>query len=413
VLSTLAVCLALWTATGTVFADVGDYGLKVSPGKGTPGTSVSVSGGQFGPGNQISIGYAQGSCANGVTSIAGATGTADGNGAVSISVSIPSLAPGTYVLCATDAQKPGHDTNPPSLTVLGQPTITVSSPINSSQPVTVTGQGFQTTGQGGSVDVSYSLGTDVNGCTTAVQTVNPDNGSFTVTFNAPAVTADTPITIIAVQPQGTCGKTPTVQAKAAGTVLAPVTPATVSVTSPANSGGTATVSGKNFQPGSQVQVSYGKQGSGGCATNLGTTSVGTNGSFSLQIAVPNESSDTHLDVTAAQPSGQCATATKKATADLLVKAQSSPFPFPPQYCLIGLLLLLLLLLLLFLLFRGNRKNQPVTIEERDRVVPNPNAPPGAPNSALVDRQIFARTGRGKEVLIAEEVTTVSEDEDMA
>jgi hypothetical protein len=86
------------------------------------------------------------------------------------------------------------------------------------------------------------------------------------------------------------------------------------------------------------------------------------------------------------------------------------------YCVIGLLLLLLLLLLLFLLFRGRRKDQPEVIVERDRVVARPNARgaggPGGPSAtALVDRQIVARGPRGKEVVIAEEVTTVEEAEE--
>lgn len=414
-LATLAVCVALWGTTGIVFAGVRDYGLTVSPGKGPAGTTVTVSGGKFGPGDHITIGIAQGNCSSGSTTISGASGTAGSDGSVSITVTVPNLAPGSYVICATDQETPGHDTNPPPFTVLAVPTITVSSPINSGQPVTVKGSGFQKTGDGGSVDVSYSIGTDVTGCTTAIQTVNPDDGTFSITFNAPAVTSDTTITIVAVQPQGTCGKTPgpTVQAKATGTVVAPVVPATINVDGPVNSGAATTVTGKHFQPGSQVQVLYGAQGSNGCANNIGTANVGSDGNFTLQFAAPNETKDTHLTVAAVQPSGRCEQATKKATADLLVHGQSSPFPFPPQYCLIGLLLLLLLLLLLFLLFRGRRKDEPVTIEERDRVVPNPNAPPGTPGSALVDRQIIARDAHGKEVVIAEEVTTVSEDEELS
>src|SRR5262249_4628033 len=130
-------------------------------------------------------------------------------------------------------------------------------------------------------------------------------------------------------------------------------------------------------------------------------------------AAPKEDSDTHLTVTAVQPTGNCAQATTKATADLMVRKQSIGWPFPPQYCLIGLVLLLLVLLLLFLLFRGRRQDEPVTIEERDRVIANPNAPGGTGGAPLVDRQIIARDARGKEVVIAEEITTVSEDEELS
>lgn len=83
-------------------------------------------------------------------------------------------------------------------------------------------------------------------------------------------------------------------------------------------------------------------------------------------------------------------------------------------CCIGALLLLLLLLLLFMVFRRRKQDEPVTIEERDRVVVNPNSPGGpggAGGSAMIDRQIIARDARGKEVVIAEEVTTVEEEEE--
>ena len=424
-LGVLAACLALATGTGTVFATPSGPGLSVSPGEAAPGKTVTVKGSPeknpYGPGDQIVIGYAQGDCSNGVTAINGATGTADGKGNISINVTIPTTDPGSYVLCVTDQSRGDTTPEPVPFQVLPAPSITISSPINSGQPITVTGKGFvspDSTSGGGSIEITYGTGTSATGCeNVGVAKVDAGtDGSFSTQFNAPAVTTDTPITVVAVEPQGSCGKTnpaPTAQGSAKGTIVAPVVAASIDVTGPVDSGAAVKVTGQHFQAGAQVQVLYGAQGSDGCATNVGTANVGADGTFTLNFAAPNESKDTHLTVAAVQPTGKCAQPTKKATKDLLVRGQSGGLPFPPQYCLIGLLLLLLLLLLLFLLFRGRRKDEPVTIEERDRVIANPNAPSGAPGSALVDRQIIARDARGKEVVIAEEVTTVSEDEELS
>lgn len=421
----LAVCLALVGGVGTVLATPHGPGLSVTPGGATPGESVTVNGSPkdngFSPGDKIVIGIGTTDC-SGATTVA--TGTADGAGNVNISVTVPSTAtPGDHVLCVTDQTKGNGPPNQVPFRVLAPASITVSSPIASGGTVTVTGKGFLPAGDplGGPVAISYGTGTSATGCETVVSgspAVNVGtDGSFTYTFNAPAVTTNTPITIIAVEPQGTCGKSnpggPILQGKATGTINAPQVPASLTVSSPVDSGAAVTVSGKNYQPGAQVQVLYGPQGSDGCATNIGTANVGSDGGFNLQFAAPNESNDTHLTVAAVQPAGKCAQATTKATADLLVKKQSGlQFP-PPQYCLIGLVLLLLLLLLLFLLFRGRRQDEPVTIEERDRVIANPSGQSGTGGAPLVDRQIIARDARGKEVVIAEEITTVSEDEELS
>ncbi len=180
------------------------------------------------------------------------------------------------------------------------------------------------------------------------------------------------------------------------------------------SGQHATVSGQDFLPaGSTVEIRYGASGSDGCATALGHATTSSDGSFSFSFTVPNVAADKHVTIAAVAPQGACSQPTLKATTNGTFKAVQSPSPPWLEYCLIGLLLLLLLLLLLFLVFRRRREEEPVTIEERDRVfVPNSGTGTGAPGgTALIDRQIVARDQRGNEVVIAEEVTTVEEEEE--
>jgi hypothetical protein len=164
-----------------------------------------------------------------------------------------------------------------------------------------------------------------------------------------------------------------------------------------------------------VEIHYGLGQNADPCTNMATTAtVGSDGSFSAKFTAPSVSNDMPITVVAVE--GSCTQPTLRAAAMSTVKPQSVPPPII-EYCLIGLLLLLLLLLLLFLVFRARRRDQPVTIEERDRVVVTPNATgrsggQGGPGgTALIDRQIVARDARGREVVIAEEVTTVEEEEE--
>jgi hypothetical protein len=93
------------------------------------------------------------------------------------------------------------------------------------------------------------------------------------------------------------------------------------------------------------------------------------------------------------------------TAGLVISAAIAAAGLLP---LLLLVLVLLLLLLLFLLLRWRDKQQPVTIEERDRVVVNANRQGGGTGTAQVERQIVARDARGNVTPIAEEVYTSQE-----
>jgi hypothetical protein len=404
-----ALLLVVMTASLALATPIAQPTLSISPNSAPPGASVTVIGNNFAPGTSIVIGYTQGDCTS-ATAITGASGTAGADGSVNITFVWPTTDAGAYYVCATDPNSHNSTRSKDPIQVVAPPTLTVSAPVYSGQPVTVTGAHFapSTANGGGSVDVSYG-GTD--GCATPAGTATVgSDGSFSVTFNAPHADSNTPITIVAVEPQGTCGKHPVFQAKANATV-SPLP--SISVSSPLNAGQNATVTGQNFLPaGAGISISYGASGSDGCATSLGSATAGADGSFSFTFKVPDVSSDKSVVIAATSPLSSCASPKLKATASATFKATKTTPP-PPflEYCLIGLLLLLLLLLLLFLIFRRRKEDEPVTIEERDRVF-TPSSGSGAPQgSAMIDRQIVARDRRGKEYVIAEEVTTVEEEEE--
>ena len=410
----VVVALALLLGTsGRAWASSWAGSLVLSPSEGPAGTQVTATAHGAPPGDSIVIGYTTGNCSANVTTIAGGTGTVDGNGTITISFTIPGVTPGTYTICVIDQKT--HQVAHSQFTVLPTPSISVSSPVIEGQPVTVSGQGWLPTANsnGGTVEVLYGG----DGCATSAGTATVgSDGTFTITFNAPYETSTTTLTITAVEPQGSCGSpTPGLSVRVSVTVTVP----TITVPQSVDSGKQITITGANFAPnGGAVEIRYGPQGSNGCATSAGTATVGSDGTFTGKFNAPSESKNTTITIVALQPQGSCGQTKLSATGDTLVKAQSAmPFPFLP-YCVVALLLLLLLLLLLFLLFRRRKKDEPVTIEERDRVLVGtgptvrPTGGVGGPGGmAVIDRQIVARDRRGNEVVIAEEVTTVEEEEE--
>jgi hypothetical protein len=197
----------------------------VSPASGPVGTHVTIKGTSFTSGDHIQVGYAVGNCANGVTIISNATGSAGSDGSVTITFVWPSTGTGNYVVCAKDTTN-GHtysSSNTFQVASATAPSITVSSPVNAGQPVTVTGSNFDVPG-GGSVEILYGPAGG-NACANNAGTTNINSdGSFTFTFNAPFESTNTQITITAVYPQGSCGGSPVLQASKTVTVLAAATP---------------------------------------------------------------------------------------------------------------------------------------------------------------------------------------------
>jgi hypothetical protein len=406
-----ALLLVVMTAGAALATPIPQPTLSINPNSAQAGSSVTVNGTNFKAGDNIVIGYTSGDCSSNVTAIAGASATADANGNITVTFTWPATNTGSYYICATDpsgkSTKSDH-----AFQVVAAPTLTVSTPAYSGQPITVTGAHFApSNGQGGgSVDVSYG---GADGCATSAGTTTVgSDGSFSITFNAPHADSNTPITITAVEPQGTCGKTPGPAYKAQATANVSPSPA-ITVSSPLNAGQNATITGQHFLPaGAGITITYGDSGSDGCGTSLGSATAGADGSFSFNFKVPNVSKDKQVVIAATSPLNACAASPKlKATTTATFKAMKPPVT-PPflEYCLIGLLLLLLLLLLLFLIFRRRKEDEPVTIEERDRVITPPTGG-GQPGAAMIDRQIVARDRRGKEYVIAEEVTTVEEEEE--
>ena len=207
-------------------------------------------------------------------------------------------------------------------------------------------------------------------------------------------------------------------------------PADIQVTQTVKSAGKVTVTGANFLPAnSTFEILYGAAGSNGCANSVATGTVNPDGSFSTSFDAPFVQNDTTYQVTAVSPAKTCgAGAVLSASKSLNVTAvaqqvtptaTSTPSPAPnffnigggPQtviLCLAGLLALLILLLLLLVFARGRRKNQPVTIQERNTVTVGPGGPStaGAPQ---VQRDIYAQDPRGRQTRIATEQTSVEEE----
>ena len=101
-LAALLALLALLIVPATVTATGAGPGVTVSPPQGGVGTRVTLSGTHFPPGHQITIGYSNGDCSSGVTTISGAGGAVGSDGSFSFSFSWPQTDTGDYTVCATD-----------------------------------------------------------------------------------------------------------------------------------------------------------------------------------------------------------------------------------------------------------------------------------------------------------------------
>ncbi len=233
-LAVLLALMALLIMPATATATGAGPGISVSPPQGGVGTRVTLNGTRFPSGDQITIGYSNGSCASGVTTISGAGGAVGSDGSFSFSFQWPQTDKGAYTVCATDTNS---GTTYPSgnkftVTDSNPPSITISGPVAAGQPVTVTGAHFVATQPGtppGTVQILYGA-SGSNGCgTVAGHTTINNDGSFTFTFNAPFVTSDTTFVVTAVVPEGSCGGSPTLQAQGnlnvTGGATATVTPA--------------------------------------------------------------------------------------------------------------------------------------------------------------------------------------------
>ncbi len=135
-----------------------------------------------------------------------------------------------------------HRVHPFSVLSASPATLTLSSPVKSQGQVTVTGANFLPGGT--AVEVFYGLSGSTSQstgsasaavCTQSVGTKTADaKGGFTLTFQAPFVSVNSPVTVTAVSPQATCGGTPVLMAAKTVTVLA-ASSATVTATATSQS----------------------------------------------------------------------------------------------------------------------------------------------------------------------------------
>ncbi len=325
------VALLVVALAQTAFASgPGNASVIVTPASGPAGTRVTVTGAHFTPNTPVTVGYSKTDCKAGVIAIDGTDQTTAADGSVTVTVTWPSTENGKYVICVTEkgtGKVHQSDTQFEALSASAA-SINITQTVRSAGKVTVTGANYLPGGL--SFEVLYGAAGS-NGCANSVATgtVNAD-GTFSATFDAPFVQADTTYQVTAVSPAKTCG---------AGAVLA---------------------------------------------------------------------ASKSLTVTAA------ATITPTSTPKPVQSPNAITFPGiggGPQtviLCLAGLLALLILLLLLLVFARGRRKNQPVTIQERNTVTVGPGGPSTA-GSPQVQRDIYAQDPRGRQTRIATEQTSVEEE----
>src|SRR5215469_4938313 len=157
---------------------------KANPPYGSSGTSVTVTGSSYTPGDAVVVSYGPSSCASGTTPVG--HGTVDANGDINVTFKWPQTNPGKYVLCVTDTSTNQTSTLPGGFQVLA-PAITATAPSTDGGPVTVNGTGFYPTSQPNGSSVEVLIGPPgSNGCATSEGTATVANdGTFTVTFNSP------------------------------------------------------------------------------------------------------------------------------------------------------------------------------------------------------------------------------------
>lgn len=227
--------LTLVTMPGVVLAGGGGAlpGVVLTPSSGPVGAHVTASGSNFGSDDKITIGYSKGNCGADVVTITGASGTARGDGKVTIVFTWPSDTPaGKYTVCAIDNTTGKTYPAPAPFEVLSAnpPTITINGSVRSGEKVQVTGANFLP--GGGTVDISYGPAGS-SGCATPAgsATVGVD-GSFTSSFDAPFTASDETIVVTAVEPQGECGKAPVLEAHTNASILAKATPTPTATATP-------------------------------------------------------------------------------------------------------------------------------------------------------------------------------------
>jgi hypothetical protein len=207
--------------------------VSISPDSGPVGAHLTVTGEHFKAGDPIQVGYTTADCTT-MTTIGGATGTTGHDGSFTIGVIWPNTQQGSFTVCAQDTAtgKNYPSPNPYNVLSAAAPALTVSpQTIHSQDTVTVTGANFLPAG--GSVEVLWGPqggGGAARGdiCANSIGKPTNTGGKFALTFQAPYAGSDMPITVIAVSPAGSCGRTPILSAQQNLTVRAGAAPTATS-----------------------------------------------------------------------------------------------------------------------------------------------------------------------------------------
>ncbi|MFE7408003.1 choice-of-anchor G family protein, partial [Isoptericola sp. NPDC057559] len=280
----------------------------VDPGTVPAGGTTTVTGDGFTPGEDVTVQ---------LTDDAGApvgdpvTVTAGDDGTITADLTVPADAtPGDHTVVATDSS---GATAEAGLVVTAAPTIDVDpGTVPAGGTTTVTGDGF-TPGEDVTVQLTDPDGTPVGDPVTVTA---GDDGTITAEIPVPADAEPGDYTVVAEDSSGATAETGLV-----------VTAAPALVPDPGSlpAGGTTTVTGSGFTPGSEVAV----QLTGPDGNTVGdpvTATAGDDGGFVVDVPVPSDAPAGDHTVTAQDVSGATATAPLEVTAAPTVTADPGTVP---------------------------------------------------------------------------------------
>lgn len=255
--------------------------ITLSPTGGTRGTTVTVSGTNFGASKTITIKFDNNNIATNPTTV-----TSSSTGSFSATIVIPSTASlGNHSISATD----GTESASATFNV-------VESDITLSPASGATGTVVTVSGTNFAANTSITIKFDNNNITTSPSSVtSTSTGSFSATITIPSTASLGSHTVSASDGTKTASTTFTVIA----------TSITLSPTS-GFAGSSVTVAGNGFIAGSGVTIKF---GTSTLTTTPSSVVVSSTGTFSATITIPTTVSTGDHTVTATDTSGKTATAT--------------------------------------------------------------------------------------------------------
>lgn len=255
--------------------------ITLSPTSGITGTTVTISGSNFGASKTITITFDSASITTNPTVV-----TSSGTGAFSATIAIPNTAAtGSHTISATDG----------SLTASGIFNV-VSTSITLSPTSGAIGTAVTVSGVNFATNTNITIKFDNNAITTNPATVTSSStGSFSATITIPTGTAVGNHSISATDGTKTQSATFTVVA----------TSITLSPTSGV-AGSTTTVTGTGFVSGATITI---KIDSTTLTTTPASIVASSSGGFSASITIPSTTSSGDHTISASDTTGKTATAT--------------------------------------------------------------------------------------------------------